>query len=117
MTVAARRLMAAMAALSCAHVSFAGPRLGFSHAECDFGELGPVETAERTIEVKNTSSVPVRILRVRACCGARAFMSAYENPISLTGTTVSPRRTPTSSGPMGRRMNVTSFMMTPLCCV
>ena len=56
----------------------AAPMLRFSPPEVDFGEMGPVETTERTVLVRNTGPVPVRIARVRACCGAKAVMSASE---------------------------------------
>ena len=48
----------------------------FFPSECDFGELGPLESADRIVTVRNTGTSPVHILRVRACCGAEASVSA-----------------------------------------
>ena len=65
-------------AFALASAAFADPGLGFSPSRLDFGELGPVETAERAVMVENAGTAPVRILRVRACCGAKASMSVRE---------------------------------------
>ena len=78
MTSALRNLAAGAAASALAATAFAGTGLVFTPGECDFGELGPVETAERTVEVRNAGPVPVKIVRVRACCGAKASMEVRE---------------------------------------
>ncbi len=62
----------------------AAPCLEFSPPEVDFGELGPVETAARTVALRNVGPVPVRIVRVRTCCGAKASASATHVPPSGT---------------------------------
>ena len=61
---------------------FASPSLEFAPSEVDFGELGPVETSSRTVSLRNAGPVPVRVVRVRACCGAKASVSAASIPPS-----------------------------------
>lgn len=65
-------------ALAFAPRALAEPSLEFSPSGCDFGELGAVELAERAIVVRNIGPAPVRIISVRACCGAKATVSAGE---------------------------------------
>ena len=61
---------------------FASPSLEFAPSEVDFGELGPIETSSRTVSLRNAGPVPVRVVRVRACCGAKASFSAASIPPS-----------------------------------
>ena len=71
-----RVLVCFAAAITTASGAFAAPGLVFSPDTCDFGELGPVETAERIVAVSNASPVAVKIVRLRACCGAKASASS-----------------------------------------
>lgn len=61
---------------------FAAPCLEFAPSVVDFGELGPVETSARTVSLRNVGPVPVRVVRVKACCGAKASASAASIPPS-----------------------------------
>ena len=65
-----------MCSLFMAAELFSAPSLEFSSSEVDFGSLGPVETAARTVSIRNAGSVPVHIVRAKACCGAKASVSA-----------------------------------------
>ena len=58
--------------------AIAAPMLEFSPEGLELGELGPVVSVERAVQVRNTGPVPVHILRVRTCCGAKAVPSASE---------------------------------------
>ena len=106
--IATARNSVATAVLASALVSFAGPSLRFSCAECDFGDLGPVETSERTVKVENTGPVPVRIVRVRTCCGAKASMSADEIPPSAAAELRVSVTTGASPGPFRKTITVVS---------
>ena len=108
MTVSSRKFVTAAVLCVCALVSLAGPRLRFSQDECDFGDLGPVETSERTIEVRNTGPVPVRIVRVRTCCGAKASMSMHEIPPSSTAELHVSVTTGVRPGPFRKTVTVIS---------
>lgn len=108
MIMSSRKFVTAAALCVCALVSFAGTRLRFSQEECDFGDLGPVETSERTIEVRNTGPVPVRIVRVRTCCGAKASMSMYEIPPSSTAELHVSVTTGVRPGPFRKTVTVVS---------
>ena len=108
MIASARKFVTAAALCVCALVSFAGTRLRLSQEECDFGDLGPVETSERTIEVRNTGPVPVRIVRVRTCCGAKASMSMYEIPPSSTAELHVSVTTGVRPGPFRKTVTVIS---------
>lgn len=108
MIMSSRKFVTAAALCACALVSFAGTRLRFSQEECDFGDLGPVETFERTIEVRNTGPVPVRIVRVRTCCGAKASMSMYEIPPSSTAELHVSVTTGVRPGPFRKTVTVIS---------
>ena len=108
MIMSSRKFVTAAALCACALVSFAGTRLRFSQEECDFGDLGPVETSERTIEVRNTGPVPVRIVRVRTCCGAKASMSMYEIPPSSTAELHVSVTTGVRPGPFRKTVTVVS---------
>ena len=108
MIMSSRKFVTAAALCVCALVSFAGPRLRFTQEECNFGDLGPVETSERTIEVRNTGPVPVRIVRVRTCCGAKASMSMYEIPPSSTAELHVSVTTGVRPGPFRKTVTVVS---------
>ncbi len=84
------------------------PALVFSPSECDFGELGPVETAELAVEVRNSGAAPVRIVRVRACCGAKASMSASEIAPSETAELRVSVTTGVAPGPFRKTVDVVS---------
>lgn len=71
-----RTFLAFFAATLLSPCVLSAPSLEFSRSECDFGELGPVETAEMAVSVRNVGERPVRIVRVRACCGAKAVISS-----------------------------------------
>ena len=84
------------------------PGLVFEPAECGFGELGPVETAERTVVVSNACPVPVRIVRVRACCGAKASVSSEELQPSATAELKVSVTTGVRPGPFRKTVTVVS---------
>ena len=84
------------------------PGLVFKPAECDFGEMGPVETAERTVVVSNACPVPVRIVRVRACCGAKASVSSEELQPSATAELKVSVTTGVRPGPFRKTVTVVS---------
>ena len=58
--------------------AIAAPMLEFSPERLELDELGPVVSVERAVRVRNRGPVPVHVLRVRACCGAKAVPSASE---------------------------------------
>ena len=84
------------------------PGLVFEPAECGFGEMGPVETAERTVVVSNACPVPVKIVRVRACCGAKASVSSEELQPSATAELKVSVTTGVRPGPFRKTVTVVS---------
>ena len=91
-----------------AAAALGAPGLVFEPAECGFGELGPVETAERTVVVSNACPVPVRIVRVRACCGAKAAVSSEELQPSATAELKVSVTTGVRPGPFRKTVTVVS---------
>ena len=96
------------AAIAMASGAFAAPGLLFAPETCDFGEMGPVETAERTIVVSNACPVPVKIVRVRACCGAKASISSDELPPSASAELKVSVTTGARPGPFNKTVTVVS---------
>lgn len=54
----------------------AAPRLAVPPEGVEFGEVVAGEGAARSVEVRNVSSYPVSVSRVKGCCGADASLSA-----------------------------------------
>ena len=54
----------------------AEPRLLFAQQQIDFGLIDPLTEQTRTIKIDNVGDTPLAIHRVRACCGAKAEISA-----------------------------------------
>jgi len=46
-----------------------GPRITFDKVVYDFGEIGPETRHTGKFEFKNTGDAPLKIVRVRSCCG------------------------------------------------
>ena len=86
----------------------AAPCLEFSPSEVDFGELGPVETSVRTVSLRNVGPVPVRIVRVKACCGAKAAVSAASISTSETAELRVSVTTGVRPGPFRKTVTVIS---------
>ena len=62
--------------------SKASDALIFVPAELDLGEINPVETVSRKVKIVNPGNSPVRIVRARACCGAKVSLSSSIIPPS-----------------------------------
>ena len=62
--------------------SKASDALIFVPAELDLGEINPVETVSRKVKIVNPGNSPVRIVRARACCGAKVSLSSSVVPPS-----------------------------------
>lgn len=68
----------AAASLALASPAIAAPSLEFVPGELDVGERGPAETVEASVEIRNVGDAKARVFSVRACCGAKASVSAME---------------------------------------
>lgn len=78
---------------------------------CDFGEVGPVTSNERTLCVSNAGPSVVRISRVQACCGAMAALSQTVLAPSATAELKVSVATGAQAGPF--RKTVTVFSDAP----
>ena len=62
--------------LACAALSAtAAPRLAVPPEGVAFGEIAAGEPAAKSVEIRNVSTVPVVVSRVKGCCGADAELS------------------------------------------
>ena len=61
-------------------VVFAAPRLAVPPEEIAFGEVFVGSNAGGRIELRNVGSATVSVSRVKACCGAKAELSAMKIP-------------------------------------
>ena len=61
-------------------VVFAAPRLTVPPEEIAFGEVFVGSNAVGRVEIRNVGSATVSVSRVKACCGAKAELSAMKIP-------------------------------------
>ena len=64
----------------------AAPRLSVPAEGVAFGEIPAGEAAEKSIELRNVSSVPVAVSQVKGCCGADAALSPMRIAPSASAT-------------------------------
>jgi len=68
----------ALAVAMLASALLAGPRLAYPPDGIDFGEIPAGESARSGCTLGNTGDAPLRVSRVKPCCGAEAELAAME---------------------------------------
>ena len=87
--------------LACAALpATAAPRLAVPPEGVAFGEIAAGEPAAKSVEIRNVSTVPVAVSRVKGCCGADAELSPQSIAPSSAATLA------VSLGPMLDRKSV-----------
>ena len=72
--------MMALATFAFAFSSLASPRLALDSPSVDFGEVAANAALVREVRVGNAGDAPLRVSRVKACCGAKASLAETEIP-------------------------------------
>ena len=60
--------------------ALASPRLALDSPSVDFGEVAANAALVREVRIGNAGDAPLRVSRVKACCGAKASLAGTEIP-------------------------------------
>ena len=60
--------------------ALASPRLALDSPSVDFGEVAANAALVREVRIGNAGDAPLRVSRVKACCGAKASLAETEIP-------------------------------------
>jgi hypothetical protein len=84
------------------------PKMQFKTASQDFGEVGPETSHTTKFEFKNVGNAPLKILRVRACCGSvtRGVKAGQEFAPGESGALEVEYHTGTYPGPLTRTLSL-----------
>ena len=74
------RLLVITATLVFAPFGFASSHLVLDAPSVDFGEVAANAALVREVRVGNAGDAPLRVSRVKACCGAKASLAGTEIP-------------------------------------
>ncbi|MBN1508701.1 MAG: DUF1573 domain-containing protein [Sedimentisphaerales bacterium] len=88
--------------------SGAEPKIEVKTAEQDFGEIGPETSHTTQFEFKNVGNAPLKILRVRACCGSvtRGVKAGQQFAPGESGALEVEYHTGNYPGPLTRRLSI-----------
>ena len=95
--------------------SFASPRLALDSPSVDFGEVAANAALVREVRVGNVGDAPLRVSRVKACCGAKASLAGTEIPAGTSSVLRVEFNPGANPGPF--RKAVTLYSDDPKCPV
>ena len=87
-----------------------GPRITFEKVVCNFGEIGTDTRQKGQFKFKNTGNKPLKIIRVKSCCGVAAtgVKAGDVYPPGKGGTLAIDYRAGTHPGDVNRKLYIQS---------
>ena len=95
--------------------ALASPRLALDSPSVDFGEVAANAALVREVRIGNAGDAPLRVSRVKACCGAKASLAETEIPAGTSSVLRVELNPGANPGPF--RKAVTLYSDDPKCPV